>query len=179
MQVLQGQIHLDFDDLVATKSILENLNLALEKSGNVQERILSLALNYYRRIDEQRYCQLGIEIREQRQEYDEEISKINNEIIRLEDEIVKLRQGQADKISKVKIESETNFGMAADIFHEVLKSTSESDNWKESNKRIILQFSQLRDDLAKVTKEQQEHKLVLKELAHRMEQLKVPFSNEK
>lgn len=90
-------------------------------------------------------------------------------------------------------ESETNFGMAADIFHEVLKSTSESDNWKESNKRIILQFSQLRvenknlkeesatlrDDLAKVTKEQQEQKSVLMELAHRMEQLKVPFSNDK
>lgn len=179
MQVLQGQIHLDFDDLVATKSILENLNLALEKSGNVQERILSLALNYYRRIGEQRYCQLGIEIREQRQEYDEEISKINNEIIRLEDEIVKLRQGQADKISKVKSESETNFGMAADIFHEVLKSTSESDNWKESNKKLKEESATLRDDLAKVTKEQQEQKLVLMKLAHRMEQLKVPFSNEK
>lgn len=145
LQVLKGQIHLNhFDDLDATKQIVNNLSLVLGEAVNVPVywKLFLLASNYHQRVQEQN----GNNYRQLERKLNFELDRLNIENGRLNDKIVSQREYFDKKISSLRTEIETKFTTEAlQNFEDVISSQTEVSNLRKLNGKLLIECSQLRN----------------------------------
>ncbi|KAG4071506.1 hypothetical protein HA402_011660 [Bradysia odoriphaga] len=143
--ILKGQIQMDhFNDLVATKKIIDTLSSALGHASDlpVHWKRFLLATNYFHRVMDK--CNENY-LRLEEKLYDE-TDKFNGEIGKLKAELEKQGKTFEERLLSVQTEIEAKFTTeAVRNFEEVINSQTEVSNLRKLNGRLLSECSQLRN----------------------------------